>query len=99
VRSRIIFRSVVCLFYTVVFAESAPQNKKVTLVQSSNMLLNKAYPDKFRLALDRGLKVRGVEIIYNDFIDEIPAEGVVGVTTRNGNKLDADLVVSTLPPL
>lgn len=71
----------------------------MTLVQSANMLLNKAYPDKFRLALDRGLKARGVEIIYNDFIDDIPAEGVVGVATRNGNKLDADLVVSTLPPL
>ena len=60
------------------------------------MLLNKIYPNKLRQALAKGLTARGVEIIYNDYIDDVPDEGVVGVTTRNGKKLDADLVVSSL---
>lgn len=64
---------------------------------ASDFLL-KAYPDKFRKALDTSLRARGVEIVYNDFIDDIPADGVVGVTTRNGKRLDADLVVSTKGP-
>ena len=63
-------------------------------MHGDDMLVNKTYPDKFRLALDKSLRARGVEIVYNDFVDDVPAEGVVGVTTRNGKKLDADLVVS-----
>jgi len=73
-------------------------DKKVTIVQGDNLLTNKTYPDKFRKALDTSLRARGVEIVYNDFIDDIPADGVVGVTTRNGKQLDADLVVSTKGP-
>jgi len=73
-------------------------NKKVTIVHGDDMLVNKTYPDKFRLALDKSLRARGVEIVYNDFVDDVPAEGVVGVTTRNGKKLDADLVVLTTGP-
>lgn len=64
------------------------------MVHGDNMLLNKTYPDKYRLAFAKALKARGVDIIYNDFIHNIPAEGVVGVTTRNGKYLDADLVVN-----
>ena len=75
-------------------AKSSPQNKRVTIVQGGNMLLNETYPDKVRHALDKSLKKRGVEIIYNDYIDAVPAEGVVGVTTRKGKKLNTDLVVN-----
>ena len=60
------------------------------------MLLNKTYPDKLRRALDKSLSARGVKIIYSDFIDEFPAEGTVGVRTRNGRQLDGDLVVRAL---
>lgn len=70
------------------------QGTKVTIVQGDKLLTNKTYPDKFRKALDTSLRARGVDIIYNDYIDNIPADGVVGVTTRNGRKLNADLVVS-----
>jgi len=73
-------------------------NKKVTIVHGDDMLVNKTYPNKFRKALDKSLKARGVEIVYNDFVDDVPAEGVVGVTTRNGRKLDADVVVLTTGP-
>jgi NADH dehydrogenase FAD-containing subunit len=76
------------------FTKSIPQNTKITIVHGDNMLLNKTYPDKYRLGLAKGLKARGVDIIYNDFIHNIPAEGIVGVTTRNGKNLDADLVVN-----
>lgn len=57
------------------------------------MLLNKTYPDKFRRAIAKSLTAHGVQLVYDDYIDDFPAEGVVGVTTRNGKKLDADLVV------
>jgi glycine/D-amino acid oxidase-like deaminating enzyme len=73
------------------------QETKVTIVQGDNLLTNKTYPDKFRKALDASLRARGVDIIYNDFVDDIPADGVIGVTTRNGRMIDADLVVSLLP--
>ena len=72
------------------------QEKKITIVQGDSKLVNKTYPNKFRDALDKSLRARGVDIVYNDFIDNFPAEGVVGVTTRNGKNLDADVVVSSM---
>ena len=47
-----------------------------------------------RKAVDQQWTARGISFVYNDYIDEIPAEGVVGVTTRKGKKLNAELVVS-----
>jgi hypothetical protein len=75
------------------------QDKKVTIVQGDRLLTNDAYPDKFRKALDVNLRSRGIDIIYDDFVDEYPEAGVVGVTTRNGRKIDADLVVSAFASL
>jgi len=72
--------------------------KRVTIVQGGSMLVNNIYPNKFRTALHKSLTARGIDIVYNDYIDDFPAEGVVGVTTRNGKKLDADLVVATQGP-
>ncbi|KZT56534.1 FAD/NAD(P)-binding domain-containing protein [Calocera cornea HHB12733] len=70
-------------------------DKKLTLVQGDTSLLNAAYPDKFRSALVSRLKARGVELVFNDFVDSIPAPGATTVTTRNGKTLQADLVVAT----
>ncbi len=36
---------------------------------------------------------RGVEIVYNDYLDEIPTSGADSVTTRNGQTIKADLFV------
>jgi len=44
--------------------------------------------------LEKRLRVRGVEFMFNEHIDDIPEAGVVGVTTRTGKRIeDVDLVV------
>ncbi|KAJ7932774.1 FAD/NAD-P-binding domain-containing protein [Mycena leptocephala] len=44
------------------------------------------------------LHARGIKIILNDFVDEIPAPGPTSVKTRNGHVIDADLVIPTRGP-
>jgi NADH dehydrogenase FAD-containing subunit len=76
------------------------QNTEVTIVHGGSKLLNNTYPDKFRNALERSIRARGVDIILNDYVDNIPDSGVSRVTTRSGKTIAADLVVSvsrTLP--
>ncbi|KAF8899037.1 FAD/NAD(P)-binding domain-containing protein [Infundibulicybe gibba] len=72
-------------------------NKKVTIVQGDNALLNNTYPMRYRKAFESRLHARGVEVIFDDYIDTIPAPGQ-DVTTRNGKVLQADLVLSTRGP-
>lgn len=70
-------------------------NKPVTIVQGGPTLLNDAYPKTFRTKVLKGLQRRGVEVICNDYVDNVP-EGYVtsaGVTTRSGKRIPADLVV------
>ncbi|KAL4252084.1 FAD/NAD(P)-binding domain superfamily protein [Abortiporus biennis] len=69
---------------------------KITIVHGSDMLLNKTYPDKFRKDMERRVRLTGTEIVFNDYIDEIPSLGQVGVKTRNGKTFpNADLVIAT----
>jgi apoptosis-inducing factor 2 len=60
-------------------------------VHGGSKLLNKAYPDKVRNNAENRIRLRGVEVILDDFVDP-PPEGTP-VTTRKGVELDADLVV------
>jgi NADH dehydrogenase FAD-containing subunit len=62
------------------------------------LLLNKTYPAKFRKALETRLRKRGVNIVFNDYVDDIPEAGP-SVKTRKGKSLKADLVVSHAFPL
>jgi glycine/D-amino acid oxidase-like deaminating enzyme len=55
--------------------------------------MNSTYPARFRAGLAKDLHARGINIILNDFVDEIPAPGPTSVKTRNGHVIDADLVV------
>ena len=57
------------------------------------MLLNKTYPDKYRLNLERRIRSQGVKLILDDQVD-IASESTP-ITTRKGVELDADLVVPT----
>ncbi|KAI0354849.1 FAD/NAD-P-binding domain-containing protein [Trametes cingulata] len=67
--------------------------KKVTLVHSDKMLLNDAYPERFRRDLERRARARGIEVLLGDRVDALP-EGTVGISTKNGTHIpDADLVV------
>lgn len=60
------------------------------------MLVNKAYPDKFRKYVGERVGERGVKVVYGDYVDEFPAPGVGGVVhTRKGLVIKADLAVST----
>ncbi|KZO99537.1 FAD/NAD-P-binding domain-containing protein [Calocera viscosa TUFC12733] len=70
-------------------------NKKVTIVQGDTSLLNATYPARFRSGVVRGLEKRGVEFVFDDYIDALPAPGSASVTTRKGKVLQADLVVPT----
>jgi NADH dehydrogenase FAD-containing subunit len=72
--------------------------KPVTIVQGPDGLFHDAYPAKFRKAMGNSVAARGIDVVYKDYIDEFTAdfkapEGFV--TTRNGKKIDADLVVPT----
>jgi len=66
--------------------------KKVTIVQGDSQLLNSTYTDKFRKRIEKDIRARGVELILNDFVDDPNAKGPI--TTRNGQKIEADLIVS-----
>lgn len=67
----------------------------MTIVHSGDMLFNDTYPASFRKYVAKTFIARGVKIVYGDYIDDFPTEKAAGVTTRNGKKLNADLVVST----
>ncbi|KAI9065974.1 FAD/NAD(P)-binding domain-containing protein [Trametes sanguinea] len=67
--------------------------KKATLVHSEPLLLNDTYPERFRKDIERRLRAKGIDVLLGDRV-EVPPEGTVGITTRNGVQVpDADLVV------
>ena len=65
-------------------------NKRVTIVHSDSQLLNSSYPNKYRKRVENDLTARGVNIIFNDYVDDF--EGTP-VKTRSGRQIDGDLVV------
>ncbi|KAH7927289.1 FAD/NAD(P)-binding domain-containing protein [Leucogyrophana mollusca] len=74
-------------------------NQKVTIVQGDKQLLNSTYSSSFRDGMTKRLRARGVEIVFDDFVDDIPPEGSLGVTTRRGKRIEkADLVLYTRGP-
>ncbi|KAG1885490.1 hypothetical protein F4604DRAFT_1918187 [Suillus subluteus] len=69
--------------------------KKVTIVHGGNELINATYGSSLRKGLEKRLHARGVQFMFNEYIDDILEAGVVGVSTRSGKHIsDADLVVS-----
>ena len=60
------------------------------------MLLNKAYPDKYRLDVERRLRSRGVNLILDDFL-EATSESTNAIT-RKGVEIGADLVIPARGP-
>ncbi|KAL1676316.1 hypothetical protein EV122DRAFT_291979 [Schizophyllum commune] len=66
---------------------------KVTIVHGQEALLNSTYPTKFRKAFESRLKARGVEIVYNDYIENIPSGPITSVTTKKGKTIETDLVI------
>ncbi|KAJ7103336.1 hypothetical protein B0H15DRAFT_811881 [Mycena belliarum] len=73
-------------------------SKEVTIVHSDKALTNSAYSAKFRKNLEGSLRKRGVKIILEDFVDEIPPPGPATIKTRKGTVIEADLVIPTRGP-
>lgn len=69
------------------------KTKRVTIVHNQELLLNDAYPNYFREDVARGLEKRDVEIILNDSIADMDISDAGIVSTANGRRLIADLVV------
>ncbi|KAI0045633.1 FAD/NAD-P-binding domain-containing protein [Auriscalpium vulgare] len=67
-------------------------DKKVTIVQSGKLPLHKIYPDHFRKRIATECQLRGIDFVFEDYLDqEVPENGTV--KTRNGKMLTADLVI------
>ena len=81
--------SLSCSEYAGEIKDAFPR-KKVTIVHSDSMLLNSAYPNKYRKRVEKDLTSRGVNIVFNDHVDNFES---IPATTRTQRQLDGDLVV------
>ncbi|KAM6497368.1 FAD/NAD(P)-binding domain containing protein [Amanita muscaria] len=64
-------------------------------------LLNNAYPDKLRTRLESRVREMGIDIIFNDYVDQLelgPISSGTGIKTRHGKEIPADYAVSTRGP-
>ncbi|KAF8811277.1 FAD/NAD(P)-binding domain-containing protein [Phlegmacium glaucopus] len=73
-------------------------DKRITIVQGDELLLNEAYPNSFRKSVARSIRKRDVTIILNDRVDDLEISDAGTITTRNGRKLVADLVIPCQGP-
>ncbi|KAH9973762.1 FAD/NAD(P)-binding domain-containing protein [Lactifluus volemus] len=67
-------------------------SKKVTIVHSDSQLLNSAYPDKYRKRVEKDVTSRGINIIFDDYVDDFDT---VPASTRSKRSLEGDLIVAT----
>ena len=65
-------------------------NKTVTVVHSDSQLLNSSYPKKYRKRVEKDLTARGVNIVFNDYVDNFDG---TPIKTRSGRQIEGDLVV------
>ncbi|KJA14846.1 hypothetical protein HYPSUDRAFT_48795 [Hypholoma sublateritium FD-334 SS-4] len=67
-------------------------SKSTTIVQANNLLLAETYPEKFRMDIERRLRRKGVNIVFNDTLDgTLEPKGIL--TTGSGTSLPCDLVI------
>ncbi|KIK00638.1 hypothetical protein K443DRAFT_679005 [Laccaria amethystina LaAM-08-1] len=67
--------------------------KEVTIVHNQAILLNGAYPEKWRKTLTKRVQKGGVQLVLDDQIDDVVPGQDGTVKTRKGKKITADLVV------
>ena len=75
------------------YDSSRLQDKRITIVQGDELLLNDAYPSNFRKSVAKSIRKRDVTVILNDRVDDMTISDAGIVTTRSGRKVVADLVV------
>lgn len=73
------------------------QDKRITIVHGDELLLNEAYPNSFRKSVAKSVRKRDVTVILDDRVDDMSISDASIVTTHNGRKLVADLVVRHIP--
>ena len=69
------------------------QDKRITIVQGDELLLNEAYPASFRKSVARSIRKRDVTVILNDRVDDMETTEAGIIKTCSGRRLVADLVV------
>ena len=74
--------------------DSPLQNKKITIVQGDQKLLNATYKDRFRNYMASQLRARNIDLVLGEYVDHFPADGSGELGFRSGVKMDAGLVVS-----
>ncbi|KAJ3711205.1 FAD/NAD(P)-binding domain-containing protein [Lentinula raphanica] len=72
-------------------------DKKVTVLNRGAQLLNDTYTTKLRTGLQRQLEERGVKVILDDSLEDLPSESAspVEVRTAKGVSLKPDLILRT----
>ncbi|KAJ3841345.1 hypothetical protein EV361DRAFT_629736 [Lentinula raphanica] len=72
-------------------------DKKVTVLNRGAQLLNDTYTTKLRTGLKRQLEERGVKVILDDSLEDLPTgnSGPVEVRTAKGVSLKPDLILRT----
>jgi len=73
------------------------QDKKITIVQGNDKLLNDAYSNRFRKFVATQLRTRKIDLILGEYVDQFPPSGSGELVFRSGRKLNAGLVVSNPP--
>lgn len=68
------------------------QNKTVTIVHANRLLLGDMYPDNFRQDIESRIRLRGVNILFNDTIEGMPNPHAP-LKTGKGVPLPCDLLV------
>ena len=70
------------------------QDKPVTIIQRDRYLLNDIYPRHFRMDIEKRLRIRGIDIIFDDKIEGRPElQSGTPLTTQKGKSLKCDLLV------
>jgi len=72
--------------------------KRITIVHCQDMLLHDAYPQYFRKDVYKDIRKRDVDVVLNDWVDNLEITEAGTIQTRNGRKLIADLVVPCRGP-
>ncbi|KIK60294.1 hypothetical protein GYMLUDRAFT_43589 [Collybiopsis luxurians FD-317 M1] len=70
-------------------------DKSITIINRGELLLNSTYKAKLRVGLQRQLEDRGVKVILNDYIENLPSENSGEISTANGLSLSPDLIIPT----
>ncbi|KAF9647860.1 FAD/NAD(P)-binding domain-containing protein [Thelephora ganbajun] len=74
-------------------------NKKITIVQGSDKLLNSTYPDRFRKFVQSQMRARGIDLILGEYVDQFPPSGSGELVFRSGRKINAGVVAVTSGPV